>query len=336
MKIGKSNKVQRELTKQEKNKQNNIKRITVSLFGGIIIFILLVIIQKSIINQEAEQQVYQVTKDIEAGTKLTEENMNKYLGLKSVKVSLIPEGYVTDKAELLDKFTTKDYKTKDIITSDCVIDREDTYTKGIDKPIEISFSVASLAQSVNGIIREGDVIDIYGMTVGEDNSTYNVNKSYTFKHVYVTKAFDNSGSLVGSESKDPDSKSTTNFSVLIDEKDAGQFAEMIENCNIRIAKLLYDTDETYQSFVTTSDGSVISSTNNTQTTSNNNNASQNTGDGAAWYEQSIDWQNSGTTEEVLDSEEVTEETPVAEAEETAETTETTEETAEETTNTDGE
>ncbi len=352
MKLGKSTKVQREITKQERNKQNNIKRITAALIGGVIIFILLVIIQKSIINQEAKQTVYQVSKDIASGTKLTEKNISEYLRFKDVQASLIPEGYITNKQDILNKFTNRDYKANDIITVDGVNDTENKYTSSIKNPVEISFAVSAINQSVNGVIREGDWINIYGMQGADNSDGYVLSKAYKFQHVYVTKAFDNSGELIGSEKKSDAKAATTSFSVLIDEKDAGQFAEMIANCNIRVAKLMYNTDTDYQAYVTVtnSDGTVtdgngktISNSNNTQ----NNDITQNTdavNDENAWWNKTVDWKNAGTQEgtkleeatEGINEKNTKKETPKEEKTETpVEKTETPVENTEETTTNEG-
>ena len=124
MKIGKKTAVTREVTRQERNRKNNLKRLTISLIAAFIVFICLVVIQSSILNQEEKQQVYQVCKDMDAGTKITDANIDTYLKLVDVQVSLIPENYMVDSAELLGKFTNKSYKANDIITSDGITDTE--------------------------------------------------------------------------------------------------------------------------------------------------------------------------------------------------------------------
>lgn len=264
MKIGKKTAVTKEITRQERNRKNNIRRLSISAIIAFIIFICLTIIQSSILNQEEKQAVYQVTADIPVGTKITEDNIDQYLGLKQVQVSLIPEGYITSADEMIGKFINRKYKAKDIITVDGLTDTEKLYRDKIDNPIEISFSTGSLSTAVSGTIREGDYINIYGLRkptdgsaisyTGFSDSMYEVDSQFTFKHVYVTKAFDGNGSRITTPDTDEDiitgdAVTATMFSIIIDEKDAELFSELLKNCEIRLSKLLYTTDTDYQSFL---------------------------------------------------------------------------------------
>lgn len=257
MKIGKKTKVTRELTRQEKNRQNNIRRTVVAAIAAVIVFIALVIIEKSILNQERTEQVYQVIKDIDSGTKITESNFDNAFALKEVQVSLIPEGYITDKEDMIDKFVNRNYKANDIITSDGITDTQALYKNGIKNPIEISFSVENLGVAVSGTVREGDYINIYGMRqIDEDKDITEVDATYTFKHVYVEQAFNGSGQQVKAdklaeetETEETEDTVVTMFNIVLDEDDVPLFNEMIENCSIKLAKLQYDTDQDYQVFL---------------------------------------------------------------------------------------
>lgn len=276
MNIGKSTKVTKEVTRQETNRRNNLKRITISALVAVILFISLIVIQSSILNQEEKQTVYQVIKDIPSGTKLTESNINEYLATKDVQLSLIPSDYVTDTSVLIGKYVNRNYKAKDIITIDGVTDTENIYTNNIKHPVEVSFSTSNLASSVAGILREGDYINIYGLrrvSNNLSNGLYVTDDYYSFKHVLITKAFDGSGNRVttveNQKTLSGDSIIASIFSVIIDEKDVDLFNEMIKNCDLRITKLLYDTDEDYQAFIDRSNkGAAEASVVNNQSSSN--------------------------------------------------------------------
>lgn len=256
MRLGKTSKTTKEITRTERNRRNNIRRITVAAITALIIFIALLVIQSSILNQEEKLDVYQVVKDIPSGTKLDDSNINEYLAYKNVQISLIPENFIQDKAEVLGKFVNRNYKAKDIITTDGLIDTESVYLDDIENPTEVSFSVDGIDVAVAGTIREGDYVNIYGMKRPEksDSSLIRVDKTYTFKHVYINKAFDASGNriVVGK-----DNANCTLFSIVIDEVDMDLFNEMMANCSIRLAKLNYDTDTDYQAFITEATGTDV-------------------------------------------------------------------------------
>lgn len=258
MRLSKKTAVDREMTKSERNRRNNLKRITVSAIAAFILWGCAIIMQKSIINQEEKLLVYQVQNDIASGTKITEENIDNILALNEIQVSLIPEDYITDREVLINKFVNKAYKAKDIITEDGLTDTEKLYKDNIENPINVSFSVDSLSTAVSGTIREGDYINIYGLRKPEtrDNygiavssSLYEVDEKFTFKHVYIDKAFDSTGKRISSLKGEEQETPATMFSIILDEDDVELFNEMLKNCEVRLAKLLYDTDTDYRGFI---------------------------------------------------------------------------------------
>lgn len=289
MKIGKKTAVTKERTRLEKNRSNNIKRLTISLLAAVVLFLCLMVIQSSILNQEEKREVLQVIKDIPAGTKITEANIDEYLGSKEVQISLIPENFITDEAVVLGKFVSKTYKQRDVITEDALLDTERLYRDSIDNPIEISMSAGSLELAVAGTLREGDYVNIYGLRRSDD--IYKVDKYYTFKHVYITKVFDSNGHRVTTSDAlyelTGDSLSTTLISVIIDEKDAELFNEMLRNCDIRMAKLLYNTTEDYQKFITNANTSAAKSSVST----GNGNVILNNGQGQSEVTESTNLEN---------------------------------------------
>lgn len=255
---------EKQLTRQEQNKRNSIRRVGISALVAFLVFVGITVIQSNILNQEDTKQVYQVAKDIKVGTKITEKNIDAFFKLKEVPVSIIPEKFTTKSEDLVGKFVNREYKVNDIVTTDGVTDTERLYKDSIKNPIEIAFSVESLSAGVSGVIREGDYINIYGLRKKEDltsttfgeETLFEVDKAFTFKHVYVTKSLNSSGTEVktgeeSDESEDANNAvSTTLFNVIISEKDAEVFNEMLKNCDIKVSKLLYDTDKDYTEFLT--------------------------------------------------------------------------------------
>lgn len=273
MKIGSKTKVTREVTRQERNRRNNMKRITISALVAFILFIALTIIQSSILNQETKVTVYQVQKDIYDGTKITEDNFNEYFATKAVQASLIPDGYITDSSLIIGKFVNRDYKARDVITVDGLNDSEALYNSNIEHPVKLSFQVGNLSDSVSGTIREGDYINIYGMKNGKNSDGEVVlltNQIYTFKHIYIEKAYNSSGDIIDSADKNSEALM---FTIIIEEDDVALFNEMVANCNLKLVKVMYDTDQDYKAFIgkeTTSNQS-----NGSNVVVENNNSSNN-------------------------------------------------------------
>jgi hypothetical protein len=274
MKLGKRTAVAKEITRQERNRRNNIKRLTISALVALILFICLTIIQSSILNQESKQSVYQVIADIESGTKITEDNFGQYFAVKEVQASLIPDEYITDKSSIVGKFVNRSYKAKDIVTEDGLTDTERLYLESITNPTEISFTASSLDSSVAGTVREGDYVNIYGITEDSEESIYVASKKYTFKHVYIFKAFDGSGNRNVTASNDDtlntSSTTTSMYTVVLAEDDVELFNEMLLNCSIRMAKIKYDTDTDYRDFISKTNETAGKSSVNTTNSYNSN------------------------------------------------------------------
>lgn len=253
MRIGKKTAVTKEITRAERNKRNNLRRIAVAAFVALVVFVAITVIQSSILNQEERVEAYQVIKNMDSGTKITKGNIDKYFALKDVQVSLIPDGYLTDKKQLLDKFVNRNYRARDIVTDDGISDTEGLYKSNITNPVEISFDASGLDAAVAGTIREGDYINIYGLKTQQSGDTrkMEIDRSYTFQHVYVEEAMDASGNRIATGANSDGSQTATMFTLVLSEKDCGLFAEMIANCgdNIRLGKLQYNTSQDYQVFL---------------------------------------------------------------------------------------
>lgn len=270
MRIGKKTAVTKEITRAERNKRNNLRRIAVAAFVALVVFVAITVIQSSILNQEERVEAYQVIKNMDSGTKITKGNIDKYFALKDVQVSLIPDGYLTDKKQLLDKFVNRNYRARDIVTDDGISDTEGLYKSNITNPVEISFDASGLDAAVAGTIREGDYINIYGLKTQQSGDTkkMEIDSSYTFQHVYVEAAMDASGNRIATGANSDGSQTATMFTLVLSEKDCGLFAEMIANCgdNIRLGKLQYNTSQDYQVFLqrgNTNTGFIESNTSKT-------------------------------------------------------------------------
>ena len=244
MKIGKKGAVGKELTRAERNRRNNLRRTLISAAVAFVLFVALTVIQGSILNQEKKDTVYQVIKDIAINTRITEENFNEYFKLKEVQISLIPNNYITEKSQIIGKYIKREYKVNDIVTTAGVRDVEKEYKDGIENPIEISFDISSLGSGVAGTLREGDFINIYGISRGEGDSAggYILNKELTFEKVYIAAAFDGSGNRIKTLDIS-DSNTVTMLTLIISEKDAAKFTEMLSNCQIHVAKIIYELEE---------------------------------------------------------------------------------------------
>jgi len=241
MKAAKSStKVTKEISQKQKNRATTIRLILVSLILAIIVFVALLVIQSNILDKKETAYVAVVLQDITSGTKLTEENIDEYVGIQEQIIDYLPENYVTDKSLLIDKFIDKDYKAKDIITIDKVTDSAYAIDE-INKPIEVAFSASSLENAVSGILREGDRVNVYSIqtyniydyTTGNQTSTESV---LLMKHAYITKAFTAGGEEISTADR---VTNATMYNIVISEDVEQAFNEAVNQGTLRLSKVLY-------------------------------------------------------------------------------------------------
>lgn len=256
MKLGNKNIVKKELTRKEVSRRNMLKRLGISAAVAVILFVALLVVQSSILNQEAKVTCYQVKQELPSGTKLTEENLGTYLTLTNIPESLVPANYAYQPEELIGKFVNRNYTVKDIVTTDGVTDTSYIYKQNIKNPVEIAFSASSISSVVGGTIREGDYVNFIGLTPkmvkadGEkETQKFLEDYTYVFKHVYIDRAYGGEGQNLANIDAPTGDEQATMFIVVLEEEDQDAFVEMLSNSDIYLTKLIYDTDQDYQDFI---------------------------------------------------------------------------------------
>lgn len=254
-------KITKELTRAEQGKRQKVQAFGIAAVIGILLVVALFALESAILNKEDTVNAYVLTQDVSDGTQITEDNVDSYFLQREIQISLVPEGYITDKADLVGRFFNHDYKANEVITESGLDDRMNVYLNSIEDPVDISFSLNDLGSVVSGTLREGDYINMYGLQQTEvvrespdgQVSYYadtvqelRVTQSYTFEHIMITKVFNSSGAAISTEDE---VGASTLFNVTISEKDAQKFAEMLANCTVRLAKVEYLEDEPYVGFV---------------------------------------------------------------------------------------
>lgn len=146
---------------KKKKRQKKDRKLTIAMVAIItafIVFIVLLVIQDRIVNEGVTKAVVVATKDIPAGTKLTQENMPNYMAVELWAVEQIPEGAFTSGYGMVDKVTGRDIKAKELLTESCFY--EESFFDEVQDPVEISIALGDLGRAVAGTLRAGDLVDI--------------------------------------------------------------------------------------------------------------------------------------------------------------------------------
>lgn len=227
MKAARNDKVTRELSTKQKNRNRNIRLIIVSALISLVVFIALLIVQSNILDMEEAIRVYVVSNEVEADVKITEENYTKYFTVAERTVNTLPDNYIKEGegAKLLDKFTGRKFVKNEVVTSDYMEDRESVLAD-IKKPVEVSFSVSTV-NAVAGTLREGDFVNIYTSKDGKVNEF--IGKGY------LVKSF-NGEERITTENK---TARATMFTIII-EQDIEKYFFENSGYSIRMSKILYE------------------------------------------------------------------------------------------------
>jgi hypothetical protein len=206
--------------------KKNFGRIIISLIVSIVAFIGLLVVQQTILTPNGTSKVYIATENIEKGTIMTTENVDKLFKEKNVDGELKVTNAITSKKVLVDKIANKDVEKGAVISSNTFTHKDDILAK-IKTPVEVSIKVDDISQAVGGILRAGDIINISVVNlITKENEKI-------FENTYVNKVF----SKEGKEIKREDISSVVTINLIISKEDEAKLNKAIELGVLRISKV---------------------------------------------------------------------------------------------------
>lgn len=237
MRAAKKDKVTRELSDKQKNRNRTLKLIVASAVVALIVYVALLIVQNNILNREETIRVYTIKESIADGVKITQDNIKTYLTLQERTVKSLPVGYIKeDETEkVIGKFTNRDFVKNEVLIDSALSNRESILSQ-IENPIETSLAVSGISNAVGGILREGDIINIYSVYSTRDE----VKSDKIMLKAYITKVFNGSGEEISTEDK---TTPATVINLIISEDKEVDFNTAIFNGNLRISKVIYNETE---------------------------------------------------------------------------------------------
>lgn len=230
-----------------KRKHNGVG-ILIGLVLSAFVFAALLFVQMQVVSEDEGyyKDVYVIKENIPEMTKLTKDNLSRFVTTKTLDVRNIPATYIEDIAEkdetedFLDKYVNRPYLAGDVLTMEGLTDIN--YTAGIADPVQVSFSVGGIDQIVAGTVREGDEIDIYVIRANEDPYAEDevlVEPLYLNKK--VVNSFTSSGEYVNSSTVEDGEKDETPvqlITIVIEKADEEMFFKRLNDSNFRVAKVL--------------------------------------------------------------------------------------------------
>lgn len=218
-----------------KNGKGGIGKFLFSTIMAIIVFIALVVIQSGILSNYETTTVVVSKAEVPKGTDINESNYKEYFKLENLDSKLVAEGTMTDLEKVKDNVTSQVIAKGEVLNQNAIVSVDDIAqniageNNDTEDLIVSGFSSGALANSVCGVLRRGDTIDItliYTDDLGE------VNKKI-LENVYVKNSYDGNGKEIFAG----DAETATMFNFLLTKEDDDLLNDIItKGGTIRIRK----------------------------------------------------------------------------------------------------
>ena len=130
----------------------------VAIVAAIVIFVVLTIIERNVVNAGDKVSVIVANKEVPAGILLTQDSVQQFFTMELRLKDEVPANAFTSGHQIVGMITNRPLSQKEILTSNS-LKAENPY-EGIDDPVELSIDVSKLSHGVSGTLRAGDRIDI--------------------------------------------------------------------------------------------------------------------------------------------------------------------------------
>jgi hypothetical protein len=236
-------------------KKENVKNLIIALVFGIVAFIVLLVINNRISQNEVD--MIWAVKEIPQGTTLTEGNIDSYVSAKPTNDSIKNADIIVEKKQLIGMTSLRKISSSELLQKSFFI-KGDDIRNNYNNPVLVSFSATDFTGTANGIIRRGDHINVSklidknaittsnttaGTGSSSDDSTASTDSSGAItaatenlivEDAYVVDAFDSSGVKI--EPSDTTSIATS-FNIYIEKDDETAFYNSVNDKNIAVAKI---------------------------------------------------------------------------------------------------
>ncbi|MBQ8816125.1 MAG: hypothetical protein IJZ84_02455 [Lachnospiraceae bacterium] len=210
------------------NKNKKLWVGIISLTLALLLFAILLIVKKSLEEEQECATVFRAKSDMMENMLLTKDNFDQYVEEQAVPVDWIPKGYVTGQQQIYNTVLNTDITEGSILTEANLTAYTEVY-KGYKQLSWIGVPIKELYEGVAGSLRAGDYIDIYSICQAEQQYQC----SLLAERVRIEAAYDNQGTIISESS----SNGLTQLIVIPMEKEqVAIFYEDLARGNIRVAK----------------------------------------------------------------------------------------------------
>ena len=201
--------------------------IAIAFVASAITFLLLLNIEKNILSNYEKVPVWVAAANIQKSVEINKSNLEEYFEKIEIDKNIIPE-YAVEDIQTLEGAQTGIMIPQGAVISEVMFVDKDDYLGGLTDPVVVGCKAEDLYQVGNGILRQGDMVNIY---------TYNPDFEETYllwENVLVYQTFDNSGNRILAEDE---SIAAMRINLIIEKANAEQFYTELSKGSLRVVKI---------------------------------------------------------------------------------------------------
>lgn len=197
-----------------------------ALGSALVVFMVLLQVEKKAMETEDTRSAYIVTKRIERGTVVEDWERSGYVKKREIPVSCIPENQYPADEKIGSGRVLCSLEKNTVLCTD-MVETPKEETKEYKRPVIVCVESADLTGTVSGILKNGDRVNLFFF---QDGSMVD-----EMDHVLIQQVFDANGkALLGTEKQE----CSLRFNIYLEEEKAGRFYELQQAGKIRVAQVV--------------------------------------------------------------------------------------------------
>lgn len=216
------------MNKREKEKKNIWPGVILMAFlASIATFFLLLNMEKSALEAYEKVTVWCTDCELTKGLELTESSLSQCLVQVEMDKTKVPADLI-ETPEILEGRQTLFTIPRGTILTASMFTQEETYRKGLNQPVIAGCKGEDLFQLVSGVLRKGDVVNIYTVN-REMEETYML-----WENIMVYQVFDAAGNVIAPEDT---TTPAARVNLLLEEGCAEQLYNELDAGSLRLVKV---------------------------------------------------------------------------------------------------
>lgn len=212
-----------------KDKKKIFRYFIITAVLAVTLFIAVIIIENSIVNDVKKRKVVYALKDIKSGTEINEVNKEEYFEIREVPEELIMENAVGSPEDIHNFILERDIEKGEQITKNKIASLNGDYKSELQNPVEMSIRVDSIAGADAGKLKAGDIVNIVAYS-----DLLNKTSDVIMENVYITGAYDNNGKDGSGSEAD---NSNVIFNILIEKERYLDFINATARGGVQLIKV---------------------------------------------------------------------------------------------------